>query len=334
MKLLVYGAGVIGSYLAHVLCAAGHDVSILARGQRKEELTKNGLIIRHYIQRKTTCDHPKIVGGLESSEHYDAVFAVMQYQQMQGILGDLARADSPVVVLVGNNLSAAEMEEYIKANTTVPKTVVFGFQGTGGRRENGESVCVRAGAAGLECGLLHSLPDARTKEVLDNIFQNSKYKLLYQPGMQAWYECHLALILPIAYLCYALDCDLTRASRAQLRQTMDAAREGYRLLQGQGVPILPQDEARYFEPGPKRVLMFVLLWVTVKTTLGRLAVSDHCSNAVTEMHTLEDGFQQVRSRTPAFSMPQWDSLRAQMPDWDSVTRKHLGRKSAQQGSKP
>lgn len=47
MKLLVYGAGVIGSYLAHVLCSAGHDVSILARGRRKEELEK-----------KRPCDPP------------------------------------------------------------------------------------------------------------------------------------------------------------------------------------------------------------------------------------------------------------------------------------
>ena len=78
MKLLVYGAGVIGSYQAHVLCAAGHDVSILARGRRKEELEKNGLVIRHYIQRKTTHDHPRVIEGLDSSEHYDAVFAVMQ----------------------------------------------------------------------------------------------------------------------------------------------------------------------------------------------------------------------------------------------------------------
>lgn len=32
MKVLVYGAGVIGSYLTHVLCAAGNQVTLLARG--------------------------------------------------------------------------------------------------------------------------------------------------------------------------------------------------------------------------------------------------------------------------------------------------------------
>jgi 2-polyprenyl-6-methoxyphenol hydroxylase-like FAD-dependent oxidoreductase len=65
MKVLVYGSGVIGCYLAHVLCTAGNDVALLARGQWKEQLQQNGLRIRHHLQRKTTLDHPKIIGGIE-----------------------------------------------------------------------------------------------------------------------------------------------------------------------------------------------------------------------------------------------------------------------------
>ena len=32
MKVLVYGSGVIGRCLAHVLCSAGNDVTVPARG--------------------------------------------------------------------------------------------------------------------------------------------------------------------------------------------------------------------------------------------------------------------------------------------------------------
>ena len=48
MKVLVYGSGVIGCYLAHILCAAGNDVTLLVRGQWKEQLQQNGLKIRHH----------------------------------------------------------------------------------------------------------------------------------------------------------------------------------------------------------------------------------------------------------------------------------------------
>ncbi len=34
MKIMVIGAGVIGSYLCHVLCENGHEVTVLARGVR------------------------------------------------------------------------------------------------------------------------------------------------------------------------------------------------------------------------------------------------------------------------------------------------------------
>ena len=50
MKLLVYGAGVIGCELAHVLKKGGNDVTLLARGEWKGNLEKRGLVIRHYLQ--------------------------------------------------------------------------------------------------------------------------------------------------------------------------------------------------------------------------------------------------------------------------------------------
>ena len=33
MRVLVYGAGVIGSYLAHMLCTVGNDVTVPARDE-------------------------------------------------------------------------------------------------------------------------------------------------------------------------------------------------------------------------------------------------------------------------------------------------------------
>ena len=43
MQILVYGAGPLGSLFAARLRAAGHDVSILARGQRLAELHEYGI---------------------------------------------------------------------------------------------------------------------------------------------------------------------------------------------------------------------------------------------------------------------------------------------------
>ena len=178
MKVLVYGSGVIGCYLAHILCAAGNDVTLLARGQWKEQLQQNGLKIRHHLQRKTTLDHPRVIGGIEEDDTYDAVFAVMPYNKMRAILEPLATIHSPIVVLVGNNMSPAAMQREILEHTVCGKQVLFGFQATAGKRdhEKGMLICERAGIGAMDLGGLHSLPDSDTKAKLATMFSGSGYK--------------------------------------------------------------------------------------------------------------------------------------------------------------
>ena len=54
MRILVYGAGVLGCELAHVLMQNKKNVvTLLARGEWKEMIDQKGLIIRHWVQRKT-----------------------------------------------------------------------------------------------------------------------------------------------------------------------------------------------------------------------------------------------------------------------------------------
>ena len=47
MKILVYGCGVIGSYLTHILCRTGNDVTVCARGRTKKLLENCKLRIKH-----------------------------------------------------------------------------------------------------------------------------------------------------------------------------------------------------------------------------------------------------------------------------------------------
>jgi 2-dehydropantoate 2-reductase len=318
MKVLVYGAGVIGSYLTHVLCQAGNDVTVLTRGKWKETLTENGLVIHHHLQKKTTTDYPEIIGQVDDTQHYDVVFAVMQHQQMQAILGDLARLDTPLVVLVGNNLSAPDMEREILCHSTTPKTVLFGFQGTAGNRENCSLECVRWNGGELTIGGLHRALTQAEQDFFTKLFSGTKYRLVWEADMDGWYKCHLALILPIAYLCYRTGCDLRKATRAQRKLLLDAANEGFGLLRQLGVAIRPAGEDAYYRPGGKRILCAAMLFAIDKTVLGKLCASDHCRHAVSEMESLDMAWNDLRLQAPDFPMPNWDALRAAMPSWERL----------------
>ena len=79
MKILVYGAGVIGCVLAHKLFRAGNDVTMLARGIWKQIIDEQGLTIDHYGYFYKTRDKVTTIDKLENSDRYDLIFVVMQY---------------------------------------------------------------------------------------------------------------------------------------------------------------------------------------------------------------------------------------------------------------
>lgn len=117
MKILVYGAGVLGSQLAQVLVRGGNDVTILARGKRAEELEKDGIVIRHVFQFKTTVDPVRVVRTLEANDQYDLIFVVMKYNDFPSVLPILAENQSNNIVIVGNNADARSMQTYLEEHS-------------------------------------------------------------------------------------------------------------------------------------------------------------------------------------------------------------------------
>ncbi len=324
MKVLVYGSGVIGSYLAHVLCSAGNDVTMLARGKWKEQLEKNGLRIRHHLQHRETLDRPAVIGEISPEQAYDAVFAVMPYHRIGAILKPLAAVNAPLVVMVGNNMRPEEMQDEILKKTICPKQILFGFQATAGKRdqENGLLVCERMGTGNMDIGELHRLPDEATRKKLEAIFAGSGYKLRWQPDMEAYLICHLAAVLPICYLAYACGGDLRCATGKQRRHMRLASREAYRMLKAQGIQILPDEDEKYYEPGMKGKLMQFVYFLMSKTKMGDLIACAHCRNAWEEMELLDNAFEQIIAKTPDYPMPNWKALKQGMPSWDMIREQY------------
>ena len=317
MKVLIYGAGVIGGQLCHALCACGNDVTVIARGAWAETLRTEGLRIRHYIQRKDTVDYPRVLGAPDA-ERYDIVFAVMQYRQMERILTELARINSPVVVLTGNNLSASEMEARILENSPTPKTVLFGFGSTAGTRENGVLTTVHTGDGRLTIGKAHENVPEPVKATLYQVFSGSRLSVVYCDNMDAWLKYHAAFILPVVYLCYKTDCDLKKSTTAERKLLLGAVGDAYRLLMAMGYPVRPVGDEKSLEPGPLNTMVRLVIYWMSRTRLGALCTTEHCRHAPGEMEDLDEAFQAIRAKKADFPMPEFDRLRRMMPAWVQV----------------
>lgn len=317
MKVLVYGAGVIGGQLVHALIKSGNDVTVIARGAWKDTLEKDGLRIRHYIQKKDTVDYPRVLEKPDG-QRYDIAFAVMQYRQMEKILEDLALVNSPIVVLVGNNLSVSEMENHILQTTTSPKEVLFGFGSTAGTRENGKLTTVHTGDGKLTIGKAHAEATAEEKALMKRLFAGSKMSVSYCDNMDAWLKYHAAFILPVVYLCYKTGCDLKRSTKEERKLLLDAAGDAYHLLMGLGYPVRPAGDEKSLEPGlANELARLVIYWVS-RTRLGALCTTEHCRHAPREMEDLDRAFQELRAKKPDSPMPHFDELYKMMPSWEEI----------------
>ena len=71
MRILIYGAGVIGSLYGALLAEAGYDVSVYARGRRLKNLTRDGLQYKYKGKIKTA--PIKVLSTIEPDDRYDFI---------------------------------------------------------------------------------------------------------------------------------------------------------------------------------------------------------------------------------------------------------------------
>ena len=83
MKILVFGAGVLGCNLTRNLCRAGKDVTLLARGKWAEEIKQNGLRIKNQLLPFPSVTHIPVVTELSPDAAYDVIFVVVRYTQLR-----------------------------------------------------------------------------------------------------------------------------------------------------------------------------------------------------------------------------------------------------------
>ena len=100
MKILVYGAGVLGCNLARNLFHAGKDVTLLARGNWAEEIRKNGLRIKDQFSFRTSVSNIPVVTELAPNVRYDVIFVVLRYTQLDSALETLRANQTKNIVFV------------------------------------------------------------------------------------------------------------------------------------------------------------------------------------------------------------------------------------------
>ena len=288
MKVLVYGAGVIGSIFAYKLKSGGIDTSILARGKRLEDLGNSGLIIQDDIFNKVFTTEINVVDKLNEDDYYDIILVIMQRQQVTQILPILKKNISPVIIFMGNNpTGASEYIEYIEK-----ERIILGFGGPGGYRDNNKIIAAYVDDAILYAGEL----DGKISERLKNIekeFTKAGIKVDLSENIDAWLKTHAAIISPLAMGSYAAknrNSSLGKDSEL-INLAVKGFRENFKALKDLGIQILPK-KYKLFPWIPLFIVRNKFLNL-INSDFGRIVLSGHANAAEQEMKRLSHDFYEV-----------------------------------------
>ena len=299
MKILVYGAGVLGCNLARNLFRAGKDVVLLARGKWAEEIRTNGLRIKDKFSPCMSVSRIPVVTELKPDEAYDVIFVVLRYTQLDSILETLRANRTKNLVFVGNDVRARALSDALPE-----KNVLFAFALSAGHRE--PDYVTSIDLKKITIGQLAGAPS--NEALIGRIFQGTKYKVAYEPNMGDYLLCHAAFVLPAAFACYKTDGDLKKlkGNTAYLSRLIDANIEGYRAIRNAGHAILPKEDTD-FEGAAYRKTCLRFFRLMCATSLGKICASDHAMNAVEEMSALNRDLKRFFDENGA-SYPVWQSL--------------------------
>ena len=299
MKILVYGAGVLGCNLARNLFRAGKDAALLARGRWAEELKKNGLRIKDKFSPRMSVSRIPVVTELKAEDAYDVIFVVLRYTQLEPIMETLRASRAKNLVFVGNDVRASAI-----AASLPEKNVMFAFASSAGHRERDYVASIDLKK--ITIGQIAGAPS--NERLIQTIFDGTKYKVAYEPNMGDYLLCHAAFVLPVAFACYKTDGDLKKlkGDTAYLNRMIDANIEGYRALRNAGHEILPKEDGE-FEGDAYRRACLRFFKLMCATGLGKICASDHAMNAVEEMSALDRDLKQLFDENGA-AYPVWQAL--------------------------
>ncbi len=308
MKVLIYGAGVIGSIFAGKLGKAGHDVTVLARGKRYDELTQKGLILKKANSKVQEITHPKIINELRAEDFYEYIMVVVQKQQVAEILPVLGANCSKNIVLVVNNPSG--YEDWVAA--VGKERVMIGFPAAGGERHDGiVSYFIMNGLLRQFQTTTFGEYDGRLTQrlkLLITSFNKAGIGSVSCVDMNSWQKYHVAMIGAIADLLYQYDTDNYEASRhyQDIVTCVRAIQEGFLVLKTLGHRVTPGKMRIYLLPVPVVARIFQLI---LKTEFSETVMAKHTKAGSVEVRALQKEFDSLIKRS-GVKTPNIDQLRA------------------------
>ncbi len=236
MRTLVFGAGALGSLFSARLLEAGHDVTLLARGRRLEDLRAHGVVLEAPDGERETYQVP-LTDELAEHDRFELVIVVTQKHQALEVTPTLAR-NRHVDTIVFLMNSAAPPEEL--GRVVGAERLMLGFPTAAGQRDGVVTRVVPIRPWPMPLGEPDGRVTERTRNVADLLASMRDQRVQIRRDIDAYLVSHVALLFSVLGL-YAAGLEPSRFARTRDAVVLGlrATEEAFRAQQAAGIPVTP-----------------------------------------------------------------------------------------------
>ncbi|MCM3274228.1 ketopantoate reductase family protein [Paenibacillus elgii] len=291
-RILIFGAGVIGSMYAIKLIEAGFDVTLFARSNRFKSLRENGLQYKGKGTVKSI--QVNVIDSLENDDVYDFIFVTVRYDRSESALLALKDNQSKNIVTMTNNSIGFSSWLDIVGDRLLPA-----FPGFGGQIKDGvlHARFLPKIIAATAFGEINGVVTERI-ENLAKLFKTAKLPYVIKKDMQAYLITHSVsdiAMLSVLYFENKIIDKKTAGTRKMARKITVTLKAYLRAIQKAGVSIDP--------PMLKMVLkfpnlfldLFFMTWLRTKMVRDMM-LPDYANNANKEIVQLSNDLMKFLSQ--------------------------------------
>ncbi|MCH5296466.1 MAG: ketopantoate reductase family protein [Ruminococcus sp.] len=284
MRLLIYGAGVIGCLYAALFNEAGYDTTLYARGKRLETLNNVGLL--YEVKGEIHKSNVKVIEKLTDDDCYEYIFLTVKENQVYSALKELSNNNSPNIVTMVNTL-----EEYCAWEEICGRgRILPAFPGAGGSFE-GDVLKADLTPWIIQPTTFGEISGKKTERLLklEVLFKQSHIPYQIVKDMHEWQLCHLAMVVPIADAYYeANNPKKAGCERNVMNKTARRMKSNFCTLHRLGIKLSPKKMNLFrFFPIP---VLSIGLSIVFQSDFGKTFMYQHSMNAPDEMKQLHKKF--------------------------------------------
>ncbi|ACT04795.1 ketopantoate reductase family protein [Paenibacillus sp. JDR-2] len=285
-RILIFGAGVIGSTYAVKFIQAGIDVTMLARANRFKTLNEHGLQYMDKGNLKSVKVH--VIEKLFNDDIYDFIFVPVRYDQSEAALLALKDNRSPNIVTMTNTSSGYSSWLNIIGDRLLP-----GFPSAGGQIVDG-LLHSQFGPRIIQATMFGEINGRKTERTaaLARLFRMANIPYTIAKDMTGFQITHAVLQIAMINQLY-VDGKRMDQAEAQSKKTahqMTTSLKTYlKALKRSGVQLSPAMFG-WALIVPDSILDFVFLKLLGTKLVGEVLFTDYADNAYGEIELLSKDF--------------------------------------------